>query len=251
MDILAYADATSQAHYVDYEALLLGMTGLVSSAILSPDATSERTMQVLRERLYSLVTNFRMSHDLASSVAAMGKEGQADLYADTLHVESMHAIVDESLRLHLTEIAANVNNAIATLLSADMGTALDSFRKFRFEADINSNNMGHTSGMQLARARYLPVNARFVRQDRAGKRWSSGIYLRTSVRSALVTAYNDSYLHTLSRDGVDTAKVAYRDSENAYHGLKFSISGNALDMPSYDSLRTIIFHPNADAVVRA
>jgi len=72
--------------------------------------------------------------------------------------------------------------------------------------------------------------------------------IRSTVRHALLTSYNETVLTTLADHGAKTVTVSHVDRKANVDGVILSITLNTC-MPTYFDVRDDFFHPNANAVL--
>jgi hypothetical protein len=113
-----------------------------------------------------------------------------------------------------------------------------------------AQSLGLSETQAIIRHKYGQLaSIKFTRPDRAGKRWASGTYSQTLVRGYLLSAYVVSYLHALTLRGLDTAVVAGLEPGHRHAGLRFSITGKTPGLPTFESIRDEVWHPNSIALV--
>lgn len=113
-----------------------------------------------------------------------------------------------------------------------------------------AQSQGASRAQALIRGKYgLMTNIRFTRVDRGGRRWVSGVYSENLVRGYLLNAYIVAYLHAMTLKGQDVAMVTNVDENHRHYGLRFSITGTTPNLPTFEQIRSEVWHPNSNALV--
>lgn len=86
----------------------------------------------------------------------------------------------------------------------------------------------------------------FTSRDSAGRTWKSPKLVSFLARDFGYQTAIDASASRIAEVS-DTAQVAYPNPEHPYHGLILSLSGADASLPSLESTRHLIFHPNASA----
>lgn len=92
------------------------------------------------------------------------------------------------------------------------------------------------------------ANPEFKVTSVSGRSYKAVPYLENQARHFAYLAWIEKALKDISETS-DLAKVVYADQTHGNNGLVFSISGKTFEFPSYDSIKTKIFHYNAQAMV--
>jgi hypothetical protein len=134
-------------------------------------------------------------------------------------------------------------------LGTDMTHVEKTWKRFALNVQL-AQSMGLSETQAIIRHKYGQLSSiKFTRPDRAGKRWVSGTYSQNLVRGYLLSSYVVSYLHALTLRGIDTAVVAGLDEGHRHAGLRFSITGKTVGLPTFESIRDEVWHPNSNAIV--
>lgn len=88
----------------------------------------------------------------------------------------------------------------------------------------------------------------FFYTDKIGRKINSVKYIRTITRDYLVKNYNDLTAGAAILNGITEATIVNTDIEHAEHDKIISI--NEQNTVNYFSIRTEVFHPNTNSIIR-
>lgn len=89
----------------------------------------------------------------------------------------------------------------------------------------------------------------FESKDSAGRTWQSEKLVRFIARDFAYQVQLDGSAQSLLAAGRTLAQVTYMNPEHDSHGLVVSLTGEHKGIPSLESVRPTIFHPNATALL--
>lgn len=149
-----------------------------------------------------------------------------------------------------SEPVEHLMEQIEAVVRRDETTVLALLRKMALRVEMIRQSSRYTESQALIAAREHTRKAlKFAFLDKAGRSWRSEGYIRTTVRLSLVTTYVESYLLTALENGYERAFVAHPDAKHKNHGLQFSIITPKNGLPSYDEIKSQVFHPNTKSLV--
>jgi len=115
-------------------------------------------------------------------------------------------------------------------------------------SEVNPLRMEAHSAMGLLLQKQM-TQPEFEIKTHTGRKYKAQHYLKAEARHFAYNVWLEGELAKIAESS-DLAEVHYANSQHPNNGLVFSITGNAPDYPSLDSLRDSIFHFNAQAMVR-
>lgn len=169
------------------------------------------------------------SDDLGSTTERALTEAASELLSATEHYL-------------LREITIQIERDVAQLQQAIRHTFL--------QAQLTARAKGSTVRRALIEHQIASTEApAFYFRDRRSSKWPSRLFIRTTWRQALLSAYNEVVLAVLSEAGITVAEVQHAHGKAGVHGLQLAL-GPSSALPSYGEVRNEIFHPNAEARLR-
>lgn len=238
--IIDLIDRTARRYADAYGQFLLALTGVVANAISDRNAFAPLAMTKLTLTSYEVAGSLLNAHRVSD-------DGEQVMLEAIVTGGGLDDADTEVIRGHCGGVWASAQEALTKSALGDQGAAKDAFRRFLFDAMLKTNRMGERGALVAASLIHLPVKASFVKKDRSSKTWTSAVYVRTVIRSAMLSTYADAYLFALSANGFKLARVVYETPDHKNNGIVFSIDGSSPDVPSYEDIRPTILHPNATA----
>lgn len=233
---------------IKFQAFLDAARGVLSETLSGPTPTSQMARNRLAERLSPLVLDYCQTEidrveDLTLHVAQTA-------IADALQSvgkRRYQARRDASLLDFAKESAHDVQLALIAQAQRDSRMVSKYLRDYALDVDRLLASSGHKYSSALIAVSQRKGSPVFSFMDRAGRNWQSGRYIETLIRSHLFSIYNDSFLYTLSWFGIESARVS--NSGSKYDELMFAIGDSDDGIPTYESLKKTVFHPNSLAIV--
>lgn len=140
---------------------------------------------------------------------------------------------------HLLEFHQAFISRAKSVLSLVQSQAIATCSKIRL-----SQGLLGASPYKIAAAFAPKVN------DRAGRAWNPSKFVSLELRHAVVLARTECRLIDISRiEGRDVAVVTHPENQDL-NGLAFSITGQTPDLPTYEDIKSKVFHPNSRAGVQ-
>lgn len=237
------------AFVLRYITLLDAMRGVLFGILNDALPTSALARDRLNSRLWALINDYyaqegRRVEDLTIRIAQIAISDALQEVGKRQHETRRDALLLDFAR----ESANDVQVAMLAQAQRDARSASKYLRDYTMDVDrlLASTNYKYASALiAVAQRKGSPG---FTFMDRAGKSWKSERFIEVLMRSHLFSVYNDSFLYTLSWFGVTAAHV--RNSGGNSDGVKFSIDGQDKTLPTYDSLKKTVFHPNSSAIVK-
>jgi hypothetical protein len=224
----------------------LVLSGLYQSALGGPAPTAPRV------RYDTGVAAQQAQVSFLGSFAPKLQQVSEDVLGSAVS-ESFPGLTDasrEQLQRSITDARNELLGILVTSILKDAETINKGLRDFALRVDMHMNARRVSYAQAIYDVRKDEQGLMFSQLDRGGKKWSTSNYVRTSVRGFLVKTYVESYLYGLAHRGEDAAKVVYPDQPGHLHDQAvFSITGKSDVLPSYDSLKADVWHPNTRALV--
>lgn len=212
-----------------YELFIAALTGRYLQAVAPGTTVTPRSISAVVMSATEMKSVFMGSVGLRMREAVQRAERVAPSRVDKIEM-LMHSAVVEINRIALSNIAT---------VDLDMRAGRKSLAVMMGGAH---GAMGELVQRSVAAPNYNTV-------DRAGRRWDSKKLLQFVVRDFFYQLGIETELGRMVSEGKDLAQIVYDDPTHAGHGIAFSISGTAESFPSFDSIRSFYFHPNASAKV--
>lgn len=180
---------------------------------------------------------------------------------------ALHAIAQNALgatrRELMISFPKNETDAIGELTSAtldylrvelalqaqrDKNTLIEAVRHAALQISLSARAVGQSREMAIRQYQFS-ANLEFYFRDRRNHRLLARKFVRALWRQALLSLYNEVVLVTLAEHGESTAQVEHLDAKAPIDGMIIAMSASAAH-PIYDEVRSQIFHPNSDAVLK-
>lgn len=148
---------------------------------------------------------------------------------------------------HLLDFHQTFVRRASSILSLIQAQAIGTGLKVRLAESLAKAGSG-----TYLRARSVNVISSFSPKvrDNAGRVWSPGRLVALELRHAVVLARVECKLIEISlRELRDVATVTHPENYDL-DGLTFSITGQTPNIPTYDDIKSKVFHPNSRAGVR-
>jgi hypothetical protein len=233
-----------------YESLLMAFRSVYKAAISSSDFSTVKSFARVKKEAYVLARNFLDTERdfIKSETDKIALEAHTSVYLD-LSV-NLSKDLTESTVDHLIDLEDYLITELTIQIERDIATLVKSLRQVAYQIQISSFAKNTTFKKSLMEFRMGDVKElEFSFYDRAAAKWSSKKYVRSLWRQHLLSAYNETYMMDLADHGVSVVQIEHTNSSSRFHGMKISlISGSAY--PMYEEIKSEIFHPNSDAIVK-
>lgn len=243
--------ARAGAAAMRFELLCYSWQSLFSSALSSEQfGYADHPTRVGRDA-FALAEQFmREEHEMIARIITE--------LAESAHQTTLRELaLDDSVKLsnaaleHTSASAEYLANAIIALAQTGVQQLRQSVQRAQLEVHMLARAGKQSERHALIQFRLANQDSlHFISFDRAARRWSSPVLVRTLWRQALLNLYNDIVLLTLVENGFERAGV-YRpeDGRWAQYGV-VSPSGSEGTI-SYEQARAEIFHPNSTSYLAA
>jgi len=245
LEILSIIDGTARQAERHYDVYLMGLMGAFARAIDSQEPFSA----VSRNRLADSANTLQVA--LVGALSKLARETREDLVARAIEAgnrfmgEEKNTIIKELAREAEGEAFQHIINAVLT----DANTVKKALRNFALQVETKVMQGVSRYGAVIMTRPGVVRNVQFHQIDRAGHKWNSALYVRTTLRALFLQLYVEPYLFGVSARPLDQAVVVH-DEGHKNNGLVFSITGATLGMPTFEEIRGDVFHPNSRALVR-
>lgn len=220
-------EALTRAVLALYDAYLYGVTGVYFSMQTPGAQVSPR-----------LLTEFETVTNRLKKTFVAQTRSEIDAFLSAPSMSPDHEPLKDARRA-----AEGLLDDIERIASANQRSLVDRLKgKTQQFASILKTATGGV-GLLLQRKLEKPE---FKVADASGRLWKAQALMRTMVRDF---GYQTDIEFELAQMGGDLAMVRYPDPSHKNNGLVFSISGKTDGYPSFASIRSSIFHPNATAKV--
>jgi hypothetical protein len=254
---VTHVDRLAQATADRYGAHLLALGGLFAKVIDGPNPVSEKARNEFRAEATDLTLRFAL--DESARVRRASKEVALSAVSDAQAAlgSAARALSDEQRMMLLGlvgDAAEDVTARLTAQLRDDVRTTHKRLRNFAIQVDMLRSQRGWSLAASIIGVRERnkgDVRYHFV--DRAGKRWQSDRYIRTLVRGAYLTIYNEAFLYLLGVSGKTLARVIGPEAGRGNDGVIFAFvnDGKNEPLPTYADIKPAVFHPNALNLVGA
>jgi hypothetical protein len=242
--------AAADAAGARYQSLVDAWGALYTEALGQRDAGYVSAVERAGSRAYELARTYLeaergfVTRDVRQ-FAADGLSDASDDLGDTTERATTAAaseLLSATEHYLLREITIQIERDIAQLQQAVRHTFL--------QAQLTARATGTTVRRALMEHQFASAEApAFYFRDRRSSKWPSRLFVRTTWRQALLSAYNEMVLAVLSEAGIPVAQVEHAHGKAGVHGLQLAFGPNSA-LPSYGEVRNDIFHPNAEARLR-
>lgn len=237
------------AFVAKFQAFLDASRGILSEVLNGPVPTSQSARNQLASRLSPLLFDYYQAEgqrieDLTLHVAQTA-------IADALQSAGKKRYQtrrDATLLEFAKESAQDVQIALLAQAQRDSRSVSKYLRDYALDVDRLLASSNHKYASALIAVSQRKGSPAFSFMDKAGRNWKSGRYVEVLIRSHLFSVYNDSFLYTLSWFGIESARVS--NSGSKYDELMFAIGDSDDGVPTYESLKKTVFHPNSLAIVK-
>ena len=144
---------------------------------------------------------------------------------------------------HLLEFHQDFVRRATSVLNLVQAQALAENRRTRLKGSIARTSSAYR-GEILRDARAFRPRV----PDQAGRMWNPASLVELELRHAVLLAKVECRLIELSLGGEDVATVKHETRPDV-NGLRFSITGSTKDIPTYEDIKSSVFHPNSRAEV--
>lgn len=144
---------------------------------------------------------------------------------------------------HLLEFHQGFLRRATSVLNLVQAQALAENRKTRLKGSLARTSSVYR-GEILRDARAFRPKV----PDQAGRMWNPANLIELELRHAVLLAKVECRLIELSLGGEDVATVKHETRPDV-NGLRFSITGATKDIPTYEDIKSSVFHPNSRAEV--
>lgn len=247
MSVLYTMTSRSDAAGGRYQDLVDGWNAIYERSLSDRTFGSAALIERAGEEAYALAHAY-LSHEAVAIGYALREIATDALSAasndlgvnDTRELgEAAGALLSETEHYLQREITIQVERDIAQLQQAMRQTALHvrlvaQARGMTIRAALMQQRIGSTEG---------PA---FYFRDRRSARWPSRLFVRTTWRQALLSAFNEITMTVLAESGISIAEVHHASAKAGVHEMQIAFGPNT-QLPAYGEIRNDIFHPNAEA----
>lgn len=229
-----------------YYGFLLQLVGSLMRVLDEPAPTSPAARASFRtaaeQATMQMLTTLKSRVEDTEATAIKEATSNASVLLSEEQFANVTSIVTEARSDMLVQIALAAEKDTQVINRALQQLALD------VDRIMNLRDSTYVSALFQARMK-LDTNFHFFQLDRAGRKWTSPNYVRTTIRGFLLSAYIDTYMYALASRGVDLVAVQHPEDAHPHAGLVFSISGTIPGVPAYSELKGDVWHPNSRASV--
>lgn len=217
----------------EYEIFLAGLIGAFATALDAPDPT----LPVIRRELEIRAARIARFH--LGRIYTHLKEGQ---------IAILEGFRDPKVRPLIDAARELAEGRLLLQTRRDIDYVLTELNRVAIEISLRKGQSFVTALIRARRDRVRGLSFAYV--DTAGRKWSSGRYVRTIARAFFVSAEVDASLAREIAAGRDLVRVRYPE-RHKNDGLVLSISGASGEHSPIASVRDEIFHPNTMARLEA
>lgn len=233
-----------------YQALVDAWGAVYGESLAARDAGHVPAVERAGTRAYELARTYleaERTHvtDAITRVATDALSDAADDLGETSERASAAAVselLSATGEYLLREITIQIERDVAQLQQAVRQTFL--------QAQLTARAQGSTVRRALLEHQIASTQSpAFYFRDRRSSKWPSRLFVRTTWRQALLSAYNETVLSMLAEAGIPVAEIEHAHGKAGVHGLQIALGPNSA-LPAYGEIRNDIFHPNAEARLR-
>lgn len=247
MSVLHTMTSAADAAGARYQSLVDGWEAIYERSLSDRDFGSAPLIERAGEEAYALARSYLPDEAVAAGYAlreiatdalsaATSDLGITDARELT---EAAGALLSETQHYLQREITIQVERDIAQLQQAMRQTALH----VRLVAQAQGMTLRAALMQQRIGSSEGPA---FYFRDRRSARWPSRLFVRTTWRQTLLSAFNEVTLSVLADAGIAFAEVHHASAKAGIHGMHIAFGPNT-QLPAYGEVRNDIFHPNAEA----
>lgn len=239
-------DEAAAAVHQHYRAFLLQIVGIYAQMLDQPAPTAPASRA-------GFASNATLAQSLMLTAVTKVIDDSIDRVLAGI-AESAGAALSAAQAENVSGIITEARNALVGQLmqssQRDIEVATHALRQFSLQVEsmMNAKKIPYVAAVINTRL-MLDPGLRFLQLDRGGKNWDSSTFAKTAVRGFLVRTYVETYLYQLASRGIETAKVVYEDPTHKNAGLLFSVADAAGTLPTYESIKNEVWHPNSRALV--
>lgn len=219
---------------------VLATEGVVYRALESPMAGSALEDAQMVQKVIRTIESFSYSEMFSYTNNAV-----EELLADVFGEKAIPEVLLRAVKGTMADAVLKIDGQ----KRSDVRALIKHYRMVIVRADhlVRANGWSRKASI-LAVKQKNKVPVTFYSVDRSGKQWDSKKYVRTVLRHALLTIYNESKIFRMTLQGKKVAYVQNSDINHPAHGTEFRIAPDGQGN-SYDDIKDIVFHPNSNAVV--
>lgn len=219
-----------------YNAHLMSLEGLLRRYVEQPNLDSQSQRDAFRDDLWFQSAIF--SND---ELSRLRTEFWATVTPESHEHESF---------VRASEVAlASVLDSFASQMRRDSDVIVKYLADMSLRINMTQRQRGWSRSASIVAVKQeFNSDIKYSFVDRSGKHWDSTRYIRTLVRGALLTAYNESLLYVAAMSGKNRAYVHNANTEHKAHGTSFLITPTG-EGQTYNDIRGAIFHPNSQSYV--
>ncbi|AMB48266.1 hypothetical protein [Methylobacterium sp. AMS5] len=232
-----------------YQGLVDAWSLIYADALGALDFGTPRMIERAGEEAYNLARAFL---DTETGIVA---EKIATIAHEALRAASRDLGVDDAddLPAHASETLSATQGylvrEITIQIERDIAQLQQSLRQTALQVKIAAAAQGISERAALIQHRIgSNETPAFHFRDRRNGKWPSRLFVRSTWRQSLLSAFNEVTLCMLAEHGIETAEVAHAHGKAGVHGMELALSSNS-SLPAYGEVRNDIFHPNAEAIL--
>ena len=169
---------------------------------------------------------------------------------DALSSQDARELTDDALE-HLDALERFLLNEITIQIERDIAFLRQAYLRVVLQVRIAARSQRTTDRAALLQYRIgNAVELNFFFHDRRNQRWPSQKFIRAIWRQHLLSSYNETVLVALAEHGIRSAEIQHASPASDVHGMRIALSANT-SLPTYAEIRNEIFHPNAEAILKA
>lgn len=216
-----------------YHTLILGIEGVIASTLTSDYLLYSKARADALRTISKMIADY-MNDVIVGMTASITEEVARDITGQ------LNTLVSSNNVLY----AHQKNVDTATNLQAAVKNVLLNIYKTADQL-IKRGSLERLSGTAISS---IDTKVETTVKDKIGRQYSASGYFETMIRKSAVDAYLNAYTAISSALGYDTVIATYADATHRNNGLKLSIKGFS-GLPSLDSKRKEVFHPNTQAEI--
>lgn len=233
-----------------YSAFRLSLIGLTHRVIDGRAPTSGLSRSEFKSKAMSLAVSFINSE--YSYVHANTTKAVLRAVSDaTSSIDVVISSSDKKMLIDsIDEVVEDVMSSLESQLERDVRSSVKQLRDMAIRVDLLKSQKGWSQVASLIAVRERErKDINFEYRDAAGRRWKSDRYVKTVARSHYLNSYNDAYVYTLAKAGVNCANLVSKDNKV---DVPFRIvdDGSSSHLVIYEDLISAgVIHPNSSYLV--